>query len=192
MIKPNQKSFKDYIPSESTKQDAPKPKTPKKQTSAKEHTEVQKVQESLITAPVVEANYSFQDQVDRTEIRNKIYEEEKTALEQRLVESINQQVSKEYEEKFTTLKNEYNQQLLEAVNKISEHNSIMMGEAFLKLVDATNALCEKVDVLCTNLNITVPTPIVHFSMPERTVVKKVHRDANGNITHISEEIDPTQ
>lgn len=59
-----------------------------------------------------------------------------------------------------------------------------------KLLDAIVSLTDKVAMLEGKLdeikNLEIPTPIVNLQMPSRKVVKKVHRDAKGIITHIEE------
>lgn len=59
-----------------------------------------------------------------------------------------------------------------------------------KLVEAIVALTDKIETLEAKLdaieNIEIPTPIVNLQMPSSKIVKEVHRDKTGIITHITE------
>ena len=59
-----------------------------------------------------------------------------------------------------------------------------------KLLEAIVALTEKVSMLEGKLdeikNLEIPTPIVNLQMPGKKTLKRVHRDAKGQITHIEE------
>ena len=77
---------------------------------------------------------------------------------------------------------------------MNESISAMFGknnEALLTviggLIESNAKLCERIESLQTSLNINIPTPIVQVTMPDRKVTRKVHRDANNNISHITEE-----
>jgi type IV secretory pathway VirJ component len=66
-----------------------------------------------------------------------------------------------------------------------------------KLVEAILSLAEKIELLEAKLDVIkdleIPTPIVHVQTPNSRVMKEIHRDTKGLITHITESeerIDP--
>lgn len=152
------RSFKDYIP-----------ETPQKVDT--------------IVHPLYEDEAVVQELMELNEDVNLKY----ALIEEKLRDEITMVISEEYEHKFNTLKITLQEQLMEkTVNHLQENQKMVMtmSEA---LLDMTSKLCEKIDILQSNLNITIPTPIVQVTLPERNTIKKVHRDNNGNITHVSEE-----
>lgn len=86
-----------------------------------------------------------------------------------------------------------NKKLAASLSKIvkeSTATNAMLVEAITKLADKIELLEAKLDVI---KDLEIPTPIVHVQSPSSRVMKEIHRDPKGLITHITESeesIDP--
>lgn len=72
--------------------------------------------------------------------------------------------------------------LTESVKHLNE-NSESTNKNVIK---AIAYLSEKVENLSEQMSVEIPTPVVRVTMPEKKLVREVHRDDRGLITHISE------
>ena len=133
--------------------------------------------------------------------RQQLREEIESQIKDKLTEEITESVRKEYESNLQKLVEERVTKKLDAhykvefeeVKKSLEENMIQKHTILLdtnneKLIGVINVLIEKINMLESSMNIQVPTPIVNVTIPDRKVIKQVHRDADGLITHISEHI----
>lgn len=171
------KSFIDYIPKQDDK------KVDQKVTKIKK----QKTQESAVKNPPKDNPASFSDIVLNEEIRQEIYIREKEKIESEISECLHKKLKEEYDNNLKDIKIELFERVITDIN---EKNSTMhqsLIEAIQRLFDVSGVLIERVEALQTSLNITVPTPIVQVAVPDRSVTRKIHRDNQGNITHITEE-----
>jgi hypothetical protein len=162
------KSFMEYIPKESNSIEAVVQPIKKEKKIVKE-------------SPAVDR--SFKDELFSKEIKEEVYKKEKSLIESK--------IRVELEEQFNQKAQEFK---LELTEKMNESIASMFGknnEALLNvisgLIDSNTKLCERIEALQTSLNINIPTPVVQVTMPDRKVVRKVHRDSNNNISHITEE-----
>lgn len=73
--------------------------------------------------------------------------------------------------------------LTESVKHLNE-NSESTNKNVIK---AIAYLSEKVENLSEQMSVEIPTPVVRVTMPEKKLVREVHRDDRGLITHISEK-----
>jgi seryl-tRNA synthetase len=79
---------------------------------------------------------------------------------------------------------------LSKIVKESTATNAMLVEAISNLADKIELLEAKLDVI---KDLEIPTPIVHVQTPNSRVMKEIHRDTKGLITHITESeelIDP--
>lgn len=99
----------------------------------------------------------------------------------------NDHVIKEALERATSLNEELVQQFNTTIQTLTEQNN----ETNQVLVEAIRALTDKIGLLEDRIeslkNLEIPTPVVNVTMPEKKVVKKVHRDNRGYVTHVTEE-----
>jgi hypothetical protein len=170
------KSFKDYVPEERQE-----PRVVKRDTPEKPKTKTTKKAESK--------DKTFVAEVFSAETKKEVYEKEKSILEESLKVSLREEIQAEYDVKFNDARIALHEEMTEKLSSMLVESQEHMASVVTSLMECTLKLSEKIDELQTSLNITVPTPIVQLTLPERTVTKKVHRDSKGNITHISEEID---
>lgn len=162
------RSFKQYVNTNTSEKTKTKVKPEEKVQNEKK--------EKVVRESKEHKEDSFRDTVSRTKLREEI--------EKELIPSITSEIRSKLEEEYNRNIENLRASLEESVVKkytdsLIEHNTAV--------VKALEALTSKINSLQENLKIEIPTPVVHVSMPERTIIKKVHRDKEGNITHISEE-----
>lgn len=79
-----------------------------------------------------------------------------------------------------------NTKIANSITKLVKNST----ETNKKLVEAIVALTDKIEILEAKLeaieNLEIPTPIVNLQMPSTKIIKEVHRDKKGIITHITE------
>lgn len=172
------KTFKDYVPEEKVEPTLIEPKVVKPK--------LPKVTKPPVSESVKPKEKSFVSEVMNSEVRKEVYETEKSLLESRLKEDLSRQIKEEYDIKLMETKVELYETMVGQMSKLMEESTEKQLAIMESLIKSNELLFEKISELQTSLNITVPTPIVQFTMPERNVVRQIHRDSKGNITHITE------
>lgn len=162
------KSFMEYIPKESNSIEAVVQPIKKERKAVIKETPVER---------------SFKDELFSKEIKEEVYRNEKALIESR----IRLELEEQFKQKAQDFKVELTEKMNESIASMFGKNNEALLTVISGLIESNAKLCERIEALQTSLNINIPTPIVQVTMPDRKVVRKVHRDSNNNISHITEE-----
>ena len=149
--------------------------------------------DSVVVTPTVEPVEVEQVEVEEVKIGETevpIYEKVVAPQEIRveLTEEISEILTEQREQSAKVLESvmKTNTKIANSVTKLVKGTT----ETNEQLVEAIAALTEKIGMLEAKLeaieNLEIPTPIVHVSPTQARVIKEVHRDSKGVISHITE------
>jgi len=187
-VKQPEKSFKQMVAEKELAKKEVKVAAPKKPVVQVAETIIPPKKTSEFSKEVIRTQ--LKEEVEK-EIRVKIEEEVKTRLQEEYSSNVSKMkiefdttilnLREEYEGNLVKMREELEGSVLKRYTDVFVENNKIMASTMDKLV-------EKISSLQDSLKIEIPTPIVQLTMPDRNVIKKVHRDGSGNITHVSEEI----